>query len=255
MDVSFVILNYRSEDYLRRCVKSIVLHAKDISYEIVIVNNDEKPLMLEFQNPNIIVIDNGSNGGYAKGCNIGSKSTKGNILFFLNADTEFLSSDVKEFFKTFENGDVGAIAPRLVTPEGGVQDWSVGYDVTLLEIIKNNIGLIRSRKLWAKEKTCAVDWASGAALAIPKKIFDKCNGFDESFFMYFEDVDICRRIRKLGLKIMLVPNFKILHAGGKSYSNSEKQKKHYYASQDRYFNKHFGKIQSQLLSILRSFFI
>ena len=82
MEVSFIILNYRSEEYLRRCIKSLASHVNDVSYEIIVVNNDEKPLMIEFDSPNIKVIDNESNNGYAKGCNMGAKSAKGNILFF-----------------------------------------------------------------------------------------------------------------------------------------------------------------------------
>ena len=254
MEVSFIILNYRSEEYLRRCIKSLASHVNDVSYEIIVVNNDEKPLMIEFDSPNIKVIDNESNNGYAKGCNMGAKSAKGNILFFLNADTEFLTSGLHDFLKVFKTDNIGAAAPRLLTPEGKVQAWSAGNEITLGESIRNNMGLSRNRMLLEKEDIYHVDWVSGAALAIPKKTFIRCGGFDENFFMYFEDVDICRRIRNLGFKVTLVPTTKILHAGGKSYSSAKKQKDHYYKSQDYYFKKHFGSIICCVLGILRKIF-
>jgi hypothetical protein len=86
---------------------------------------------------------------------------------------------------------------------------------------------------------------------IRKELFEKLKGFDENFFMYFEDVDLCRRVRNLGYKILYYPEFIIKHFGGKSFDSKKEQQELYYKSQDYYFQKHFGKIKVNLLKLIR----
>jgi GT2 family glycosyltransferase len=253
MIISFIIVNHKSEQLLKRCIESIFEHAPLPSYEIIVVNNDNSSLVNPFDNnPCIKIINASENRGFASACNLGAKEATGEVLFFLNADTEFLTSNVECVVQKLNDPMIGIVAPKLILPNGKSQSWSVGYDITLWDTIKNNFGCIKSRHLWETAATTDVDWVSGAAFAISKKFFTECNGFDEKFFMYFEDVDLCKRVRRLNKKIMLLPELRVLHIGGQSQSSTQKQKFYYYESQDYYFKKHFGSISASALKILRS---
>ena len=251
MDVSFVIINYRSREFLGHCVESIFKHARSFSFEIIIVNNDVAPLT-EFANlKNVHIIEQSVNRGFAQAANLGAKISVGKVLFFLNSDTEILNSNICDIIKIFNNQAAGAATPKLILSDGSPQPWGIGYDITILDVIKNNFGCVKSKKLWLQEKTITVDWASGAALAVSKEIFKKCGGFDENFFMYFEDVDLCKRIRNVGKKIIFLPHIKLLHIGGQSKLNIKEQKIQYYQSQDYYFKKHFGLLSVYIIKFLR----
>ena len=251
MDISFIIINYRSKEFLECCIKSVFKHAQSFSFEIIVVNNDENPLEKPSGLGSVKVVEHNKNKGFAQAANLGAKKASGKILFFLNADTEILTTNIHDVLDAFNNQSAGAIAPKLVLPNGSPQPWSVGYEITLWDIIKNNLGCIKSKRVWLQNKTGAIDWASGAALAVSREIFEKCNGFDEKFFMYFEDVDLCKRIRKIGKKIISLPHVLVIHIGGQSKSSTKEQKDQYYESQDYYFKKHFGLISVYTIKFLR----
>ena len=252
MDISFIIINYRSRDLLKRCVESIFKYARNFSFEIIVVNNDEQPLINFLDSDKINITECNINNGFASASNLGARKANGKILFFLNADTELLDYSIADILKAFNDPAIGAAAPKLVVADMSPQPWGSGYEVSILDTLKNNFGLVKSRSAWLQEKTVFVDWASGAALAVPREIFEKCGGFDEKFFMYFEDVDLCKRIRHMDKKILLLPHIKILHTGGQSKSSAKEQKKQYYLSQDYYFKKNFGNIQACLIKFLRN---
>lgn len=254
MDISFIIVNYRSSAFLERCLQSLEKKVLGLNWEAVIVNNDPRELDLFLTSSNIRIINNGSNGGFSNACNLGAKNSRGDILFFLNPDTELLTSNVSEIINFFSiHKNVGIVSPRLLTSNETNQAWSAGLNVTLWDIIKNNFGFIKSKYLWSVTQKTQADWVSGAALAIKKSIFENVNGYDENFFMYFEDVDLCKKVARTGKKIIILPSIKILHLGGQSILNTKKQKLIYYKSQDYYFKKHFGIFQVFLLKILRYF--
>lgn len=251
MDISFIIINYRSREFLGRCIESIFKYAKPSSFEIIVINNDEQPLA-KLGLDSVQIIECNANKGFSWSANRGAKKAIGKVLFFLNVDTEVLDLNIQDIFNTFNDPSVGAAAPRLLLPDGSCQPWSAGYEITFLDTIKNNLGHIRSKDIWFQNKTGTIDWASGAALAVSREVFEKCNGFDERFFMYFEDVDLCKRIRKIGKRIILLPHIRVLHIGGQSKLSTKEQKEQYYRSQYYYFKKHFGLISAYMISFLRN---
>lgn len=251
MDISIIILNYKSQHYLFRCIESLRKHLAPVSYEIIVLNNDSTPISTIIPSSNLIIINNVFNGGFAKTCNDGAAKASGNILFFLNPDTEIITGKFTQLLAAMQEPGVGIISPRLLTTAGLIQPWSAGYEITLHGILLNNFGFIRSKNLWMKENVAQPDWTSGAALAIRRDIFKKLHGFDESFFMYFEDVDLCKKVRRAGYKITILPTIQILHFGGGSCSSSIQQKKYYYASQDYYFKKYHSPFSLFLLKFLR----
>jgi hypothetical protein len=225
-------------------MKENVLNA---DYEIIVVNNDEAPLFAAFEKEGIAedlkiqIINNPKNVGFGAANNIGTKAAKGEILCFLNPDTEIITENILEITNKFnENKNIGIIGPRMVEEDGRTQEWIAGKEVTVLSIFLNNLGYKRDKQIWESKSPIECAWVSGAAMFIRKEIFEKIGGFDENFFMYFEDIDLCKRARLVGYKVIYFPEFVINHFGGKSFElDKKKQKKYYRKSQWRYFRKYF----------------
>lgn len=247
--LSFIVVNYQSERYLKKCLASLFNKVKNIDFEIIIVNNNKNDLM-GIKNAKIINLKR--NMGFGKANNIGAKKASGDFLCFLNPDTLLISENIKQIIEEFENNrEIGAIGPRVLNKFNKAQIWSAGTEANLWDLIKNNLGIKKSRQIWESETKKEAGWVTGAALFLPRQLFLKLKGFDEKFFLYFEDVDLCKRIRRLGKKIIYFPEIKIKHWGGKSSPNKSEQKKEYYKSQDYYFKKHYGKTISWIVKILR----
>lgn len=255
--LSIIIVNYQSEPYLQKCLASLFQFNLGIDFEIVIVNNDEKERLdgIKEKFPSIVFINSPKNKGFGSACNLGVRISQGELLLFLNPDTEILSSFnliINEFQK---NSEIGALGPKLLEENGKVQKWSTGAEVSLPDLIRNNLGLPRSRKIWESPVARETFWISGAALFTSRKVFSEIGGFDENFFMYFEDNDFCRSVRKTGKKLLYFPEVAIRHLGGKSSQDPKKQKAYFFASQDYYFQKHFGSFQVFWLKLLRRIFL
>lgn len=248
--LSIVIVNYQSEKYLAKCLSSIKEKVLAVEHEIIVVNNDENNIETHcdasLQDGNIRIINTGKNIGFGAACNLGARMAQGEILCFLNPDTEIVSNNIKILLDEFDKENkLAIIGPKLVveTSRRGVlaQEWIAGKKVTLLSTLLNNLGYKRDKKIWESKASVECAWVTGAAMFIKKDIFQKLGGFDEKFFMYFEDIDLCKRARQLGCKILYFPDFQIKHFGGKSFLSKAKQKSHYHTSQYIYFKKCFCK--------------
>jgi len=254
--LSIIIVNYRSEKYLEKCLSSIYgVWGHDL--EMIIVNNDvtESLQGIIEKFPAVKIIEQKENVGFGRAHNAGSKIAQGKYLLFLNPDTIVLN-DAVDILNKFEQDDgVGIIGAKLVNAEGKNQAWSVGYEITLWNIVKNKLGFLKGRNVWEATQTQEVEWTSGGSMFIRKEVFESVGGFDEKFFLYFEDMDLCKRVRNFGKKVLYFPSVQIEHVEGGSVENKNKQKNDYYASQDYYFSKHFGTIQAELVKLLRKFFV
>lgn len=256
--ISIIIVNYRSSDCLLVCLESLQESLeKHIYCEVIVVNNDEA------ENPketcgrffSVRLINNRSNIGFGSAVNRGAKHARGNFLVILNPDTRvqkgFFSKLLEEFV---QNEKMAILGPRLYTSSGHIQEWSTGREVTFWDLLRNNAGIPRSKKVWESSTKREAHWVSGAALAIRKKVFEKLGGFDENFFMYFEDIDLCKRARALGKKVYYCPNISVFHAEGGSRMQKKDRKRIYYASQEYYFEKYYGKMATWLVRVLRILF-
>lgn len=257
-DISIIIPNYRSKRYLEENIFSISNKIEpQVQAEIIIVNNDKKENLEDIKNrfSNIQVIDHGKNIGFGAAINLGAKKASGEYLFFLNPDCKIISQNIKKVINEFKiDRNVGIIGSQLRGIDNRVQKWIAGTEMTMLDLIRNNLGFPSSRKIWISKHKIKSHWVSGAAMFIKKELFDKLGGFDKEFFMYFEDVDLCKRVRKAGKDVYFFPDFKVRHLGGGSCENKENQKKNYFSSQRYYFKKHNGKMESCILKILQGTF-
>ncbi len=256
MKLTIQIVNYNSRDYLRECLASLdsfLAKNQDVT-EIIIINNDADPigcflsaLPRAESRPKIIEIN--ENVGFGRAHNRGLKEAQGEYILFLNPDTKIEAGSLEKMLNVFEADEkIGIAGPILVDGEGRLQNECWGFKKTPLSTIKSKLSGSATR---AGEGIFEVDWVSGGAMIIRKNTFSDLGGFDEKYFMYFEDVDLCFQAKKKGWKIAVNPAARVHHQGGKSFSSHRDKKRHYYASQNYYLKKNFGFWRAKLVKMLR----
>jgi hypothetical protein len=247
-------------EHLEKCVASVYKKLVDFpSWEIIIINNDENQSIseLNIDFSRIKIIEHQKNIGFGSGINLGAKIAEGEFLLILNPDTEILSENIGSVIGEFEkNNEIGIIGGGIVDGKNSWQQWSAGKEISFFNLIKNNLGFHKSKSIWNNLKTTECDWVAGTAMFIRKKFFKEIGGFDGNFFMYFEDMDLCRRARKANKKIIYFPGFKVLHENGGSYMEEDqfRQKRNYYDSLLYYFKKNRPKIEYAIINIIKKFF-
>lgn len=255
MKLSIIIVNYNSKKSLLYCLASINRFLYSNSklkkdFEVIIVNNEKTPLQLSVTYPfiNSKIIEVGKNVGFGVAANLGTIMADGEYFLFLNPDTIFLNNSLQKALAYLDkNISVGALGLSIINKKRKApENWSCGDKTTWTNILFRNT----INKPWNKKTPQEVDWSSAAGLIIRKKIFKTTRGFDKNFFMYFEDQDLCLRIKKIPLgtspkksyKIIHFPLVKILHFNGQSWQDKQDQKKYYQKSQVYFFKKHNSKL-------------
>ena len=229
---SIIIPVYNQVEYTRVCLQKIYENtAPDIRFEVIVVDNastDDTPRFLEeAQNtyPNLKVIRSETNLKYAGGCNLGARHAKGTYLVFLNNDTEPQPGWLENALRTFkEEKDAGILGAKLLYPDRTVQHCGIEFQNSK---INNNFIWPFHRYRHAREDNPLVNQredvhaVTGACLFIPRKLFHQVQGFDESYGMYFEDTDLCFKVRESGKRIVYEPEIVVIHHEGKSTENLE----------------------------------
>lgn len=242
--ISIIILNYKTPDITKKCISSIFdnyqKEIKDGKIEIIVADNASGDDSLEKLKKikGIKLVENKENYGFGKGINMASKNATGEYFLFLNSDTQVFDKsflDMVSFLK--KNIHVGIMGGKLKNADGSTQP-SCGEFYTLKNFFimvlgGEKFGFIRKNP----SKIASVDWVSGASMMIRADIFKKINGFDEDYFMYMEDMDICFRIKKLGYQVYFYPNIKIEHAERAS-SNKTFAIVHIYKGLLLFYKKH-----------------
>jgi GT2 family glycosyltransferase len=238
---SIIIINYKTPQLTIDCIRSILTLPNKEEKEIIVIDNDSNDnstdILRDAFIDRVTIIENNENKGFSFANNQGAKIATGNFLLFLNSDTiinEDIFSSATELFQN--NKDIAVISPRLKLENGNKQPFAYGLFPTLWRLITKKTK--KETKIKEDEKTLEVDWVSACALFIKKDVFQEINGFDENFFLYFEDVDLCKRVKVKGYKVIIDNSTSIIHLGGRSIKLHQTRKKYYYESQDYYFKKH-----------------
>ncbi|MBI3788099.1 MAG: glycosyltransferase family 2 protein [Ignavibacteriales bacterium] len=260
MSVSIILVNYNGCEFTRDALRSIAMHSPQ-SQVIVIDNHsmDKSKELLPSEFPSVKFLFLDENRGFGAANNAGAAIAEGEHLFFLNNDTKLLSDTPAKLAEIFLSGkNIGICGPKLLNEDSTFQ-LSFGNDPSILgewktRRVERNIQQGNKESLEYFEQTYSaqtnVDWVTGAALMIPKNLFHRIGGFDERYFMYFEDADLCHRVRKEGYKVCYVPTAALIHYGGKSYSKgNEKIITEYRVSQLHFYKKHRGKLQQLSLRL------
>jgi GT2 family glycosyltransferase len=248
MDFSIIIINYKTKELTADCLDSIFSHLTG-QFEVLLVDNASNDGSFEFfskeYGQRVRVFSSKDNLGFSGANNLAAKAAKGDVLLFLNSDTLIDCDILPKLKSALSASGVGIVGPKLLLPDGQEQAFASGSFPSVS-------GLVFSRLRKAKAVS-GPDWISGAALAIRSDLFWRLRGFDEDYFMYFEDIDLCRRAKDIGLDVRTVEDVAVTHLV--SRSPSPKRKDFYYRSQDLYFRKHSGILAVVLVRILRTFYL
>ena len=237
MDVSVIIVNYKTSGLVADCIESILSKTKDINYEIIILDNNSEPdfdrniISKIPDNPVIHInfVHLAENMGFGRACNEGIKIAKGRNILFLNPDTILLNNAIKILYDFHDNTkDAGACGGNLYNEKGekifSYRRFLPGLFWETDELLNNLPQKIR----WGKnrisnhsERPIQTGYISGADLMVKKSVIDIIGGFHKEFFMFYEDTDICLRIQKEGYNVYNVPEAKIMHLSSKSFKAGE----------------------------------
>lgn len=231
MNLSIVIVNYNVKKLLRKCLESIFHFQKDLKFEVLVIDNcseDQSAGMLKMEFPQVRLLENRRNLGFAAACNQGISQSRGRYLLLLNPDTEFTSGGVTGMIRFMDSyPQVGICGPRMVDPGGRVHFSCRSFPSYLTAISSGQSILNRlfpgnplSRRYLLKDQgrrhRGEVDWVSGSSLLTKREVFERIGLLDERFFMFVEDVDFCYRARKADLLTYYLPEAEIVHHVGTS---------------------------------------
>ncbi len=251
MRISIVIVTYNSRSDIDRCLDSIRRHGGSATREIVVVDNhstDGTAAAVRDRWPSVPVIGVGSNVGFARANNIGVRQTTGELVLFLNPDTEIQPGAIDRLVAALvARPDAAAAGPRLVDGSGR-PELSFGSMIGPLAELRQKLLVRGNDRGWpivaARVQRLTsipreVDWVSGACLLVWRADAEAAGLFDERYFMYAEDVDLCAAIRARGRKVLFVPGAQVIHFRGKSGATAPlATAAAYRASQVAFYEKH-----------------
>ncbi len=253
--ISIVIVNWNSGSLLESCIRSLQRYARGC--EIVIVDNASEDSSLRFveeMEGDLSILRNNQNVGFAAGNNLGWRACKGEVILFLNPDTECFPESIPCLEQTLQtDSDVWAVGGRLVTPTGKSQSHynantfpsigSVAAEMLFVDEIWPSNPWSHSMNTDSTALAIDVDQPAAACLMVTRTALESVGGFDEDFYpAWFEDVDLCRRIRDRSGRIQYQPGARFLHHGGHSLTHLSRQEflEIFHTNQIRYFKKHHG---------------
>ena len=255
MDVSIIIVNYKTKELVVNCISSIIKKTNGISYEIIIVDNNsndgcQQTLNTLFPNEQITFLMQNTNIGFGKANNEGIKIAKGRNILFLNPDTVLINNAIKELsFFLDDNMKVGICGGNLydenmIPTQSFFRTMpSITWELSILTFRKIEKLVYRgSNEFNLTKHPIEVGYITGADLMTRREVLDEIGYFSPDFFMYYEETDLCCRARKHGYKVVNIPTAKIQHLEGRSFDNAkstvnEKKIKMMEESRLTYYNK------------------
>jgi len=229
-DISVIIVSFNTCNLLRRCLQTLLKKAGAVQFETIVVDNaskDDSADMVEREFPRVILVRSQTNLGFAAANNLAFQQATGEFIVLLNSDaflTEEALSQSLQFMQ--ENPNVGVGGARLIGRDNSWQP-SARMFPSLLNHFLTLSGLAykypksrffgRFDRTWANPNVAAeVDWVPGAYSIIRHKVLKQINYFDEKFFLYYEEVDLCRRIQQANYSIWYLSDVVVVHIGGES---------------------------------------
>lgn len=248
-DISIIIVCYKGWERLIKCLDSLSSFSWErFSGEVILVDNDsddDSLNIIKSRYPEFRFIRNKINGGFGNGCNLGTRNSSGRFLLFLNPDTVAEEKSVEDLLKVADrNPDYTIVTCRQIN-EKGKETKVTGEFPSMFNLTGFERALFRNgknRKADTGSDIIFPDWVSGSVIMVRKETFTEVGGFDEDFWMYFEDVDLCKRVRDNGGVVAYCRNISIEHNhGGSSRINAKitsLTKTEVYISRHVYISKH-----------------
>lgn len=276
-DITFIIISYNTKELIQECLSILFQETKEINKQVIVIDNGSNdrtfPTLQKIEGVEPIRIEH--NIGFGAANNAGYPYAKGRYIVLLNSDAFPHSDAIQNAFQVMEShSDIGLLGGRLVGKDGEWQPSARLFPSLLNQFLKetglanrfaDSIFFGRADHTWASpEVPTATDWVPGAFCMIRKEALDQSSIFDERFFMYFEEVDLCKRIKAKGWKVQYWPDSVITHLGGETCKNTDKHTFNPIGAQvslwqERslllYFRKHLGITKTWILYLFRRFYL
>lgn len=287
VDISFIIVNYNSLVFIKDLLKSFEIlngtedtatHKPDflksavLEWEIIIFDNGSRDGSTVFikkaaqRNKNIILLKSKTNVGFCKGSNEGAKIACGKYLVFLNPDTKMIDKDIAKIVNFVAEKEaigekIGMIGAKTINPDGTLQYSCRSFPTIARQFFESYFlfKLFNKSKLfgsyfmtwWDHENNMEVDWVTGSFMFVKKDIFKLTGGFDEDFFMYSEDTDICLRLKRKGYRNYYFAHYGVMHIDSAiSSRNMVSRELGIWRSKRLYFKKNYNELYSRIVSFL-----
>ncbi|MCI1966649.1 MAG: glycosyltransferase family 2 protein [Oscillospiraceae bacterium] len=254
MDVSIIMINYNTPKLTEQAISSIFSCRPNLKFEIILVDNSEDPAWrYSGSRQGIKVLSGVKNRGFGNACNVGVLHACGKYLLFLNSDTLMHPGTLEQCTAYLSSHPkVGALGARTLLKNGTLDHackrgfptpCAAFYYFTKLDRLNPaNRKLGAYRATWLGETSVGqVDSVAGSFLMMPKDVFERTNGFDETFFMYGEDLDLCFRVKQLGYQVVYYGKASITHLKGQSglHTQSKTVAFHFYHAMELFYQKHY----------------
>ena len=228
MDVSVIIVSYNTRELLKDCLRSVFDNTENLVYEVIVVDNNSKDgsvQMVEERFPQVLLLSNKENLGFSCANNKAYWHSKGEYLLFLNSDTLIVDAAIEKmhvYLKT--HPEVGIIGPKTLNHlHQPIRSFQRLLDIKKLflgsKYLKRILDVERHRMNYPTYDFSSiqdVEWVSGACLAVRRDVFEKAGLWDENYFLYYEDMDLCYQVSKAGYRVVYYPEAEITHLLGQS---------------------------------------
>jgi GT2 family glycosyltransferase len=265
--IDIIIINYNNFELTGNCINSIKDSYKSRINIYVIDNNSTDGSVEQLKNsfPEIEIISNSANLGYAYAVNRGFRASKSEIVIISNNDVVYPPDSISNLIEPFYSMEnIGVIGPQQMYPDG---KWQYSYgtfpgikialmDLLFITYFSHLIKKIQWKLKISSNEIKPVEYIDGAIMAINRDAFQDVNGFDEDYFFYTEEADFCCRLKKKGWKILFNPNSEVIHVRGGSTSRMGLDPKNiemFISSKIKFCNKHLNTIETKLFIFLEKF--
>lgn len=266
IDVSIIIVSWNTRQLLAQCLSSLFQSTDGIHLEVIVVDNDSKDDSVQYvaqHFPKVQIIRNSSNRRQAIAWNQGLAIAKGRNILFLNSDTIVHKGALKAMIDLLDGTyEAGLCSCRLLNGDGSIQPNVYHFPSfrAMLQryTVLKYLGLFKSARAFYKmrdfsyDKIASVDFVMGAVSMVKREVLERIGNIDEKVHFYFEDTDLCYRIRQAGFKIYFTPNGEITHLGQASSSLLGSHRTHamFFKSMFYYFRKHKGRFKTFLFAVI-----
>ena len=259
--VSVVIVNWNTRRLLGCCLQSILTTGEGLVGEVIVVDNgstDDSVAMVRERFPSVRLVENAGNEGFARANNRGVELARGDLVLLLNTDAFLAPGALRAMTELAESKpNAGLVGAQLRNPDGTFQASYTAFPTLWQELlILSGLG----RALWRpwypshgpdEGAPRVVDYVEGACMLVRRSAYRHAGGFDEGYFMYAEDVDLCRTLRDAGWEVWYQPAAVVTHlGGGSSLQRKPEREGDLYRSRVRYFRKHYGDAAADALKAL-----
>jgi N-acetylglucosaminyl-diphospho-decaprenol L-rhamnosyltransferase len=256
-ELAIIIVSYNTRQLVAQCIDAVIGKQLPASWQIIVVDNassDGSVEMLREQYPDVTLIANPENVGFGRANNCALETTNAEHVLFLNSDTIASQTALQQLVELMRaDTQLGATSPMLRTPDGSAQAYAFGDEPTPRYLVRRALNrLVFKRPLhnWEMQTRFMVDWVSGACMLVRGDLARQLNGFDTRYFMYFEDTDLCKRVRDTGYRVAYIGDISITHIGGQSLKKNPSARFAYQSSLRLFYQTHYGRISNIVLRML-----